>query len=87
MVQKVCRKKGYLLSRAGIVANHLHLALGCGIEDAPVTVALGFLNNLAYSHGMRAIYRFGFYAGTFGNFDLGALRHAQRESNKGEGSE
>jgi len=33
MIQGVCRKKGFLLSRAGIVANHLHLAIGCGIDD------------------------------------------------------
>jgi hypothetical protein len=84
MVQKVCRKKGYLLSRAGFAPTHLHLALGCGMQDAPLSVALCFLNNLAYAHGMRAVYRFGFYAGTFGNFDLGALREAQRRRGSAE---
>ncbi len=77
MILKVCRNKGFLLSRAGIVANHLHLALGCGIEDAPEEVAMCFLNNLAYAHGMKAVYRFGYYVGTFGDFDLGALRAAR----------
>ena len=78
MIRRICQQRGFLLSRAGIVANHLHLSLGCGIEDAPETVALCFLNNLAYAHGMRAIYRFGYYVGTFGNFDLGAMRQARK---------
>jgi hypothetical protein len=77
MIRGVCRKRGFLLSRAGIVASHLHLAIGCGIEDAPESVCLCLLNNLAYAHGMKPIYRFGYYAGTFGNFDLGALRQAR----------
>ncbi len=77
MILRICRKKGLLLSRAGIVANHLHLSIGCGIEDAPEELAMCFLNNLAYAHGMKAVYRFGYYVGTFGNFDLGALRAAR----------
>jgi hypothetical protein len=73
-VERISDKKGYLLSRGGIVANHLHLALGCPIDVAAVDVALSFLNNLTYAHGMKPIYRHSFYVGTFGNFDLGALR-------------
>lgn len=57
--------------------NHLHLAIGCNVDDAPRDVALTFMNNLAYSQGMRPVYRFGFYVGTFGNFDLGTLRLAE----------
>jgi hypothetical protein len=78
MIEGVCTKKGFLLSEAGIVANRLHLALGCGIEQAPEDVSLCFLNNLAYAHGQRPLYRFGFYVGTFGNIDLGALWHARK---------
>jgi REP element-mobilizing transposase RayT len=75
-IHGVCAKKGFRLSQAGIVADHLHLAIGCEIESSPLEVALSFLNNLAYSHGQRPIYKHGFYVGTFGNFDLGALRQA-----------
>jgi len=78
MIRKICRQRGFLLSRAGIVADHLHMSMGCGIEDSPEDAALCFLNNLAYAHGMKAVYRFGYYVGTFGNFDLGALRQARQ---------
>jgi REP element-mobilizing transposase RayT len=85
MLQRTCDKKGFLLARAGIVANHLHLAIGCGIDDAPEQVALGLVNNLAYAHAMRAVYRFGYYTGTFCNFDLGALRQAHQANAMADG--
>jgi len=36
-------------------------------------VALGYLNNLAYAHGMTALYSFSYYVGTFGEYDMGAI--------------
>jgi REP element-mobilizing transposase RayT len=45
MIVAACDAKGWLLSRAGILADHVHLALGCTIETAPVDVGLSFLNN------------------------------------------
>jgi REP element-mobilizing transposase RayT len=58
MIGKICRAKDYLLSRAGILADHVHLTLGCPIDVAPADVALSFLNNLAFVPGMKAIYQF-----------------------------
>jgi hypothetical protein len=52
--------------------------MGCHVDDAPSQVALALLNNLAYAQAMKAAYRFGYYVGTFGNVDLGAMRHAAR---------
>ena len=66
MIVGARRAKGYLLSRAGILPDHVHLALGCPIDVAPVDVALGFLNNLAFVHGMRPVYQFGGFIGTLG---------------------
>jgi REP element-mobilizing transposase RayT len=73
MILGVCRKKNYTLSRAGILADHVHLALGCPLEASPTEVALVFLNNLAYAHGMKAVYQFGAYVGTFGEYDQNAV--------------
>jgi REP element-mobilizing transposase RayT len=73
MIEGVCRKKAYLLSRTGILPDHLHLALGCPLEMAPAEVALAFLNNLAYVHQMKAVFQFGAYVGTFGEYHLGAV--------------
>jgi REP element-mobilizing transposase RayT len=73
MIIRASDTKGYLLSRAGILADHVHLVLGCPIEVAPDEVALGFLNNLAYVHGMRPVYQYGGFIGTVGEYTMGAM--------------
>ncbi|MBC8869751.1 MAG: transposase [Planctomycetes bacterium] len=40
MIMGASEAKGYLLSRAGILADHVHLVLGCPIEAAPLDVVL-----------------------------------------------
>ena len=80
MILRASRQKGHLLARAGIVPDHVHLALGCGVTEAPLEVALGYLNNLAYAHGMKPVYQKGFYVGTFGAYDLGAIRRRLGEA-------
>jgi len=74
MVIGACRKKGWLLSRMGMAANHSHLLVGCDVTDEPRGVALSLLNNLAYAHGMKAVYEHSFYVGTFGPYDHEAIR-------------
>ena len=57
---------------AGILADHVHLVLGCPIQVAPDEVVLGFLNNLAFVQGMRPIYQFGGFVGTVGEYTTNA---------------
>lgn len=78
MLQRMARKKQWLLSRVGIVANHLHVLIGCGVSDSPLDVGLACLNNLAYVDGMRPNYRFGFYVGTFGSYEREVIRRSVR---------
>jgi len=72
-IVKAARKKGHRLSRVGIFTDHVHLVLGFAVTESPDKVALSYLNNLAYAQGMRAIYQPGYYARTFGEYDLGAV--------------
>jgi len=74
MIVDSCGAKGYRLSRLGLVSNHVHITLGCGINDDPESVALSFLNNLAYVQGMRPVFKFSYYVGTFGRYDRQAIR-------------
>lgn len=73
MVQAVAAKKERRLSRLSLFADHLHLTLGCRYDQSPQDVALAYLNNLAYAHGMQALYSFSYYVGTFGEYDMGAI--------------
>jgi hypothetical protein len=54
--------------------DHIRLAMGCPLAAAPAEVALGFLHNLAYLYGMKAVFQFGAYVGTFGEYHQGAVK-------------
>jgi REP element-mobilizing transposase RayT len=78
MIINACAAKGWLLSRAAVLADHVHIVLGCTIEVSPLDVGLSFLNNLAYAHGMRPVYQFGGFLGTFGEYDQRAVKSKTR---------
>jgi REP element-mobilizing transposase RayT len=65
MIERVSRAKSIALSRAGLLPDHIHLTLGCPIEVTPLEVVLAFLNNLAFVHGIKPVFQFGAYVGTF----------------------
>ena len=69
MVIRSARAEGYLLSRIGLLGNHVHIALGCDMNAVPSSVALGFMNNLAYVQHMRPVLRFSVHVGGFGPYD------------------
>ena len=73
MILKVSERRGYLLSRAGILADHVHLAVGCPPQESPQEIALRYMNNLAYAWEMKRVFGFGYYVGTFGEYDLGVI--------------
>jgi REP element-mobilizing transposase RayT len=71
---RISQKKGYALSALAVMPDHLHLALRADIEQSPEEVALAFLNNLAFAVGQRALWESGYYAGTFSEYDMDAVR-------------
>jgi len=73
MIDRVALKHGDRLSRVGLFADHLHMTMGCLIERSPEDLALAYLNNCAYACGMKAVFRFGYYVGTIGEYDRGAV--------------
>jgi len=76
IILQTAQERGHLLSEAGIIPDHHHLALGCEITESPVDVALIYMNNLALVHGNVPVFEKGFFVGTFGPFDLNAVRLA-----------
>ena len=73
MIERSAEKHGHSLSRLAILCDHLHMTLGCGVTESPEAVAVKYLNNLAFVYEMRPVYKFGFYAGTIGEYDWGAV--------------
>lgn len=74
MIIRACRQKHWLLSRIGVASNHLHLLIGSDVSEVPQEIGLSLMNNIAYAHGMKAMFTYSFYVGTFGNYDRDAIR-------------
>jgi REP element-mobilizing transposase RayT len=72
---RIAEKKGYQISRLSVMPDHLHVSLRGNIEHSPEDVALAFQNNLAYALGQVRIWADTFYVGTFGEYDMWAIRH------------
>jgi hypothetical protein len=72
-IEAAAAKHDHRLSRAALLPDHVHLTLGCGIGESPEQVVLGYMNNCAYACGMAGVFRFGYYAGTIGEYDRGAV--------------
>jgi REP element-mobilizing transposase RayT len=73
MIDRAASKHGYRLSRAALLADHIHMTMGCPMDRSPEDVALGYMNNCAYACGMKAVFQFSYYVGTIGEYDRGAV--------------
>ena len=71
---RIAAKKGLAISVLSVMPDHLHMALRGDFQQSPQGIALGFQNNLAYLLGQVRIWNDGFYVGTFGEYDMGAIR-------------
>jgi REP element-mobilizing transposase RayT len=72
---KIAQAKGHAISCLSVMPDHLHIALRGNIEHSPQEIALAFQNNLAYALGQVRAWRHPYYAGTFGEYDMRAVRH------------
>ena len=75
---KIAERKGYKISRLSVMPDHLHAALRGDIEQSPQEIALAFQNNLAYALGQVPHWACTFYVGTFGEYDMWAIRRKER---------
>jgi REP element-mobilizing transposase RayT len=74
-VLRICIKKGYDPSTLAVLPDHLHIAVRGAIAQSPEEIALALLNNLAHVLGQKAWWEAGYYAGTFGEYGMAAVRH------------
>jgi REP element-mobilizing transposase RayT len=74
---QIGQKKNYGISVLSAMPDHLHVALRGAIDHSPQDIALSFMNNLAYKLGQEHIWSENYYVGTFGEYDMGAVRKAE----------
>ena len=68
MVFRCAQARKYQLSRLAILADPY------GIP--PGSVALCYMSNVAFAHGMSHMFKFSYYVGTFEEYDMEAVRRS-----------
>lgn len=71
---RIAAKKGHIIACLSVLPDHLHVALRGNVEHSPEQIALSFQNNLAYALGQVRIWQPTYYVGTFGEYDMHAIR-------------
>ena len=79
---RIAARKSHAVARLAAMPDHLHVALRGNIQHSPQEIALSFQNNLAHMLGQKRIWDDGFYAGTFSEYDFGAIRAAVRSESR-----
>ncbi len=74
LCEKNALKKDYWLGSISVMPDHVHITLRGNVEESPETIALGFMNNIAFAFGQQPVLRPSYYVGTFGEYDMGAVR-------------
>jgi REP element-mobilizing transposase RayT len=82
---RICDKKGYGVSTLAVLPDHLHLAVRGAVTQSPEEIALAFLNNLAHVLERRPWWEAGYYAGTFGEYGMAAVRPKGPGGSRDEG--
>ncbi|MBT3194006.1 MAG: hypothetical protein HN341_15790, partial [Verrucomicrobia bacterium] len=77
---RIANKKGCFVKALSVMPDHLHIALRGDIERSPETIALAFMNNLAFVLGRNRIWEDAYYVGTFSEYTLARVRQLSQDS-------
>ena len=75
---RIAAKKGYRVAAISVMPDHVHLALRGVFDQSPEDIALSFMNNLTHMLNLGAIWKPGYYVGTFGEYNMRAIRESVR---------
>ena len=75
---RIAAKKGYRIASISVMPDHVHLAMRGVFEQSPEEIVLAFMNNLSHFLKLGAVWRPGYYVGTFGEYNMRAIREAAR---------
>jgi len=73
---RIAAKKEYAIRAIAVMPDHVHIALRGNLEHSPEQIALAFQNNLAHMLKRGAVWQHSYYVGTFGVYDMRAIRMA-----------
>ena len=70
----IAEKKGHQVKCLSVMPDHVHVALRGNVEHSPEQIVLAFQNNLAYALGQVRAWQATYFVGTFGEYDMRAVR-------------
>lgn len=70
----IATKKRHAISRMAVMPDHVHIALRGNLAASPNEVVGDFQNNLAFALGQVRVWQDSFYVGTFGSYNMRAIR-------------
>ena len=77
MLRDTCRRiagvKEHRISALSVMPDHVHIALRGRVDESPQEIALAYMNNLAHVAGCYQLWMPSYYAGTFGDYDMGGV--------------
>ncbi len=74
VILSLSRDEGNHLAAAGVLTDHIHLLARCPYDRSPMDVAISYLNGMASAWDGRAIYQYGGYVGTVGEYTTHAIQ-------------
>lgn len=75
---RIAAKKDFKIAAISVMPDHVHLALRGVFDQSPEEIALSFMNNLVHMLNMGAIWKPSYYVGTFGEYNMRAIRESVR---------
>ena len=73
---RIAEHKGHCVACLSVMPDHLHVGLRGNVTHSPNEIALALQNNLAYALGQVRVWQPTYYAGTFSEYDMGAVRRS-----------
>ena len=73
---KTAAKHGCAVVEMSVMPDHIHMAVKSNPEKAPEELALAVMNNTAWRLGRTRFWEAGYYAGTFGEYTMRAVRQS-----------
>lgn len=68
MTLRTGKKWACRISRFGLLPDHIHMVMGVPFDASPSEISLSFLNNFSFVYDMKAMYQYGAYVGTVGEY-------------------
>lgn len=72
-ILSLSRDEGIQLAAAGVLTDHIHLLGRCPYDRSPLDIALLYLRGMSSVWDGRAIYQYGGYVGTVGEYTTHAI--------------